>query len=248
MYHTNRIAGVLLLGLLVAAPAWAQKDDRPIIFQSNDVIGKTVKNNQGETLGNVEDFVIDKDGKIVYIAVAVGETLGFGGRLYAVPPDGLMLEPNGQHFVFNAKKADLEADKGFDANRWPTKADARWSKNGKTEVGNGDKDQVYRVSKLKRMTVKNNRGETLGNIYEVVLDLGKNRVGYCALSFGGVLGVGAKLYAIPWEAFQLKSLTLAPSDRVLVLNAGKQDFDNAPSFDTSRWPPRADERWMKNSK
>jgi sporulation protein YlmC with PRC-barrel domain len=249
MYHTIRIAAALLLGVVVAAPAWAKDPDRPIIFQSGDVIGKYVKNPQGETLGNIEDFVVDKDGNIVYIAVAVGETAGFGGRLYAVPPDGLALEPGLQYFVLNAKKTDLDVDKGFDANRWPTKADARWGKNSKAtndRKDDGDaKERVHRVSKIKGMTVKNPRGETLGRIYEVVLDMEDNKVAYCALSTGGVLGVGAKLFAIPCNAFETKSLTLNPADRSLVLDATKQDFEAATGFDTSRWPPRADERWKK---
>jgi sporulation protein YlmC with PRC-barrel domain len=250
MYHSIRVATVLFLGLLVAAPTLAQEPERNIIFQSHDLVGKAVKNAQNETLGNIEDYVIGKDGKMVYVAVAVGETLGFGGRLYAMPPEALKIEPNGQFFMLNATKADFEADKGFDANRWPTRADARWNKNGKGGDAAPRKDnddmQVYRVSKIKGATVKNPRGENLGRIYEVVLELSQNRVSYVPLSFGGVLGVGAKLYAIPWDAFELKSLTLNPSERHLVLNASKQDFETAPSFDTSSFPPRADQRWKKS--
>lgn len=254
MKQTKRILTALVVGLLAVGAAWGKDPDRPIIFQSNDVIGKSVKNPAGETLGNIEDYVVGKDGKIVYVAVAVGETAGFGGRLYAVPPDALPIEPNAQHFVLNATKSAIDADKGFDANRWPTRADARWAKNGKAGNGDrkddnnkdGDKEMVYRVSKIKGMSVKNPRGETLGKIYDVVLDVGENKIAYSAVSFGGVLGVGAKLYAMPCEAFEMKALTLNPSERCLVLDANKADFETAPSFDTSNWPPRADERWKKN--
>jgi sporulation protein YlmC with PRC-barrel domain len=254
MCYTNRMLGALLLGSLVVGTAWAQDRDRPTIFQSHDVIGKNVKNADGETIGNIEDYVVNKDGKIVYIAVAVGETAGFGGRLYAVPPDGLKLEPNGQHFMINAKKADFDADKGFDANKWPTRADMRWGKNGKRDAESRDdakdneKDQVFRVSKLKGMTVKNARGETLGRIYEVVLNLDDSRVGYMAFSYGGVLGVGAKLYAIPFESFEMKSLTLNPADRTLVLNNTKQDFETTAGFDNNAWPAKADDRWKRREK
>jgi len=248
--QTKRVMTALVAGLLAVGAAWGKDPDRPTIFQSHDIIGKAVKNPAGETLGNVEDFVIGKDGKIVYIAMAVGETAGFGGRLFAVSPEAMRLEPNGQHFVLNATKSALEADKGFDANRWPTHADARWGKTGKAtdtdRKDDGNKEQVFRVSKIKGMTVKNPRGDTLGKIYDVVLDLDENKVAYSGVSFGGVLGVGAKLYAVPCGAFEMKSLTLNPSDRVLVLDANKQDFETAPSFSTNAWPPRADERWMKN--
>jgi sporulation protein YlmC with PRC-barrel domain len=241
----------VVAGLLLVGSARAEKADRPIIFQSKDLIGKAVKNPQGETLGDIEDFVVDKNGKVVYVVVAVGETAGFGGRLYAVPPDAVTIEPNGQHMLMNATRAALDADRGFDANRWPTRADARWGKNGNKDGDKddkGDKETVHRVSKIKGMTVKNPRGETLGKIHDVVIDLGENKIAYSAVSYGGVLGVGAKLFAVPCDAFKLKTLTLNPSERVLVLDANKQDFETAPSFDTNSWPPRADMRWKKDGK
>ena len=51
--------------------------------------------------------------------------------------------------------------------------------------------------------VVNRAGENLGKIEELMLDLEKGRVAYAVLSFGGVLGMGAKLFAIPFEALKL---------------------------------------------
>ncbi|MBZ0303832.1 MAG: PRC-barrel domain-containing protein, partial [Anaerolineae bacterium] len=48
--------------------------------------------------------------------------------------------------------------------------------------------------------VKNSAGEDLGKLTEIMLDVESGRVAYAVLSFGGVLGLGNKLFAIPWEA------------------------------------------------
>ena len=47
------------------------------------------------------------------------------------------------------------------------------------------------------------RGENLGKIEELMLDLETGRVAYAVLSFGGFLGMGEKLFAVPFEALKL---------------------------------------------
>ena len=49
-------------------------------------------------------------------------------------------------------------------------------------------------------SVVNRAGESLGKIEELMLDLEKGRVAYAILSFGGFMGMGEKLFAVPFEA------------------------------------------------
>jgi sporulation protein YlmC with PRC-barrel domain len=49
--------------------------------------------------------------------------------------------------------------------------------------------------------VVNSSGEDIGKIEEVVMDLTTARVTYAVLSFGGFLGIGDKLFAVPWVSF-----------------------------------------------
>ena len=60
---------------------------------------------------------------------------------------------------------------------------------------------VLSASALKGDKVVNRQGEDLGKIEELMIDLDRGRIAYAVLSFGGFLGMGDKLFAIPWQAF-----------------------------------------------
>ena len=64
--------------------------------------------------------------------------------------------------------------------------------------------------------VINTAQEDLGKIEDLVIDARNSRVAYAILSFGGVLGLGDKHFAIPWEA-----LTFDLSQKVAVLDMDK---------------------------
>ncbi len=83
--------------------------------------------------------------------------------------------------------------------------------------------------------VRNSVGEDLGKLEEIMLDVPTGRVAYAVLSFGGFLGMGTKLFAIPWEA-----LTLNEADHEFILDVDKQRLENAPGFDKDSWPDMAD--------
>jgi sporulation protein YlmC with PRC-barrel domain len=83
--------------------------------------------------------------------------------------------------------------------------------------------------------VVNPQGESLGKIEEVMLDMNDDRIAYAVLSFGGFLGIGDKLFAVPWAALQLD----APNHQ-FVLNETRERLQNAPGFDKDHWPDMAD--------
>jgi hypothetical protein len=85
--------------------------------------------------------------------------------------------------------------------------------------------------------VKNRAGDDLGTIDELMIDM-SGCVAYAVLSFGGFLGIGNKLFAIPWKA-----LHMDPADRSFVLDADRDLLESAPGFDKDSWPDMADERW-----
>lgn len=86
--------------------------------------------------------------------------------------------------------------------------------------------------------VRNPRGEDLGEIEEVMIDLETGCVAYAVLSFGGFLGLGDKLFAMPWKA-----LRMDPEEKVFILDIEKERLKNAPGFDKENWPDMADPRW-----
>src|SRR5215831_17512659 len=98
--------------------------------------------------------------------------------------------------------------------------------------------QVLSASTLKGDNVVNPSGEDLGKIEDLMIDLEHGQVAYAVLSFGGFLGMGDKLFAIPWEA-----LTIDTSEKRFVLNVNKELLERAPGFDKSNWPDMADPAW-----
>jgi sporulation protein YlmC with PRC-barrel domain len=88
--------------------------------------------------------------------------------------------------------------------------------------------------------VRNSAGEDLGKIEEIMLDVPTGRVAYAVLSFGGFLGMGNKLFAVPWQA-----LTLDEREHEFLLNVDKQQLENAPGFDKDNWPDMADPNFAK---
>lgn len=86
--------------------------------------------------------------------------------------------------------------------------------------------------------VYNHNAEDLGDIKEIMLDLRNGTVAYAVLSFGGFLGMGEKLFAVPWNA-----LTLDTQNKRFVLNVEKDRLKNAPGFDKDKWPNMADQSW-----
>jgi sporulation protein YlmC with PRC-barrel domain len=89
--------------------------------------------------------------------------------------------------------------------------------------------------------VKNRQSEDLGTIEDIVIDSDAGRISYAVLSFGGFLGLGDKLFAIPWEALSLEERkgTLAADD-VFILNVDKDRLKDAPGFARDSYPNMAD--------
>ncbi len=86
--------------------------------------------------------------------------------------------------------------------------------------------------------VVNAQGEDLGTIKEIMIDVERGQVSYAVLSFGGFLGMGDKLFAIPWQAFSVDE-----ANQRLVLNVDRETLERAEGFDPNNWPDTADEEW-----
>jgi sporulation protein YlmC with PRC-barrel domain len=86
--------------------------------------------------------------------------------------------------------------------------------------------------------VFNKADEELGEITEIVLDMHCGKIAYAVLTYGGFLGMGQKLFAVPWKA-----LTLDVENSRFTLDASREYLKDAPGFDKDRWPNMADRTW-----
>lgn len=94
--------------------------------------------------------------------------------------------------------------------------------------------RVLSAGSLAGDRVRNSAGEDLGKIEEIMIDIPSGRVAYAVLSFGGFLGMGNKLFAVPWNAF-----TLDEGEKEFILNVEKNVLESAPGFDKDNWPDMA---------
>ena len=85
-------------------------------------------------------------------------------------------------------------------------------------------------------SVTNPSGEALGKIHELMIDLKNGKVIHAVLSVGGFLGMGDKLFAIPWDL-----LNLDADKKCFVLDVPKQQLERAEGFDKSSWPDFEDQ-------
>lgn len=88
--------------------------------------------------------------------------------------------------------------------------------------------------------VYNRDSEDLGDIKDIMLDMRSGRVSYAVLSFGGFMGMGQKLFAVPWDALKLDT-----ENKRFVLDVDKERLKSAPGFDQDHWPDMADSSWEK---
>ena len=95
--------------------------------------------------------------------------------------------------------------------------------------------RVLSASSLCKDRVYNRVDEDLGSVKELMIDVLSGRVAYVVLSVGGFLGMGDRLFAIPWEAVKVDE-----DRQCLILDVDKQRFENAPGFDKNNWPDMAD--------
>lgn len=86
--------------------------------------------------------------------------------------------------------------------------------------------------------VRNSDGDDLGEITDIMLDLETGTVAYAVLDMGGFMGMGGKLFAVPWSAMRLDA-----DSHEFVLNVDKERLEDAPGFDEDNWPDFTDRTW-----
>jgi sporulation protein YlmC with PRC-barrel domain len=101
-------------------------------------------------------------------------------------------------------------------------------------------------SKLIGMDVKNPQGENLGEIKDIVID-STGKVRYAAISYGGFLGMGDNMYAVPLEAFTFKRDEGWFYDDVIVILDVKEDqLKDEEGFNNENWPNLDDEGYRRD--
>ncbi|HKQ38644.1 MAG TPA: PRC-barrel domain-containing protein [Verrucomicrobiae bacterium] len=135
----------------------------------------------------------------------------------------------------------LAQDQQSQQNQQQSQQQSASSEKSQQDLKVSDQDMKHQVtdankaSKLIGMQVKNKQDEDLGKIKDVVIDFQSGKVAYAVLSsggpFGGKLGIGGKMVAVPIQA-----LTLQPGAKAIVVDLPKQQLSQAQGFSEQNWP------------
>lgn len=97
---------------------------------------------------------------------------------------------------------------------------------------------VLSASTITGDEVWNLQDEELGTVQDVMLDITEGKIRYAVLSSGGFLGMGDRLFAVPWRALKLDK-----ENHRFLLDVDIERLKNAPGFDKDEWPNMADPTW-----
>jgi len=243
-----------LIGALGFAGQFASAEDkspsRPSfrVQKASDLIGKPVMNPRGEKLGEVQDLAVDPDrGRVAYVVLSFGGFLGMGEKWFAVPTGALTLPDDCKNFVLAVEQDRLKNATGFDKDRWPPMGDPAWGTGihefygqkpywmDESGASTPEDLRIQKASEILGRPVQNDRGEMLGEIKDLMIDPDRARITYAVLTFGGFLGMGDKLFAIPTGVLQMPGTA-----SYVVLTVDKDHLKTATGFDKSNWPNLAD--------
>jgi len=109
------------------ANASSQTEAPMKINKGSTIIGATVKNQQGETLGKIHDLVINLNSEqVAYAVLDSGTGLLSAQKLHAVPLRAFQPGTDGKTLILNADKDQLARSEGFDKNSWPAMNSSAW--------------------------------------------------------------------------------------------------------------------------
>lgn len=105
-----------------------------------------------------------------------------------------------------------------------------------------------RESDLMSLAVYGSANDKLGKVENLVVDPVSGKTRYAVLSFGGILGMGNKYFAVPWNDLKVfyKGTTSAGTQKEVYATAdiSKESLKKAPSFDKDHWPDFADTNFV----
>lgn len=105
----------------------------------------------------------------------------------------------------------------------------------KVEHNDGPGPRLMGADTLIGNDVYNYQEEDLGDIKEIMLDVPNGNISYAVLSYGSFLGMGEKLFAVPWSALKLDTV-----NKRFLLDIDKDRLKDAPGFEKDAWPDFAD--------
>lgn len=206
-------------------------------LRASRLLGREVRDPQGRDLGEVRDLIVDLHyGRLHYAILAFGGVLGLGEKLHAVPVS--TLQWTGARWVLDLPRGRVERAPGFERSRWPDWQDHPYRDAVDRHFGSDvaprrdSGERLMRITRLLGLDVEDRDGRELGEIEDVIVNLGRSELRYVVLELDERWQPGDKLLPLPLGALSV------PQGRGgdALLNVPRDQLDPFTSFDEDRWP------------
>ncbi|HWF17770.1 MAG TPA: PRC-barrel domain-containing protein [Verrucomicrobiae bacterium] len=208
-----------------------------IAQKSTTLLGASVKEYSGKKIGKLEDVVVDlHSGRVLCALVSAG------GAVTIAIPSKVFFETDMKRaqLAINDVKMDAVPRVNPDTAGLVSSLPASYSYfNQHMFWDAGAQIEARKCSELVGMNVKNNAGESLGRIVNLMVDLPTARVVVVVVSFAGK---GTDLYAVPPQAF-----SAAADNSGLVLSMDSAKVSSLAQSDGFFWSNMADANWVGNA-
>ena len=206
----------------------------------SELVGKQVRNTQGENLGEISDVVIDVNNERVHYAIlSFGGFMGLGDKKFAYPMRTLNASRDGDHVVLNVPKERLQQAPGFEEGRDPAWNASDDNYRAQVDQYFGDMVKVEprpnmllrRASNLMDANVNDAQGNDVGDIEDIVVDMQDGSVRFVVVSFDRGWTEPDRFTTLPLKAF----LPAGNDDNDFALRVSQQQVATAPGFRRDRW-------------
>lgn len=257
---------ILAAALLLGVPLAAQEDKMPpkesheghahtypgfMVHRLTQLDKCNVTNPAGEKLGGWHEVLIDPaSGEIEYLIISRGGILGIGDDLFAVPFESVKTrvdEEGDPYVVLDTNVEKLKSAPGFPKDTWP-QIDEAWERSvyahfGETAPKTDGMRKLVRCAELEGTNVQGRDEKKLGEVEQIILDPNGNRIAYFVLGTGGVLGLGEKEFALPWEP--VKIMFDEEDDIEISFPASEESLKTAPEYVDKDWKRMSDPVWIR---
>lgn len=178
-------------------------------FRVSKLRGTDVKNNDGDTIGELDDLIISSGDKKLQAILSVGGFLGIGERHVAIPFNELKINRvnNDIELFYQATKDQLEGMPQFsydESEKMP---------------------QTVRASQFIGMDVKNETDEEIGEVEDLIVTT-TDAMPKVVLDVGTYLGSGEKLVAVPYESLNISGT----EDKEIIYTTTKEELSQMSTF------------------
>lgn len=203
-------------------------------MRATELIGMKVTGSGGKSVGEIKDLIVNVNtGDVRYALLEFDPGFFKAEKLFAVPLKDLSLDAQKVLHYGNVSRKKME-NAGVEKADWKKAVDNRRYIAGLDQnygfTPPAGTSRSFRASELIGKDVNSRAGKDIGDIKELVIDMGAGRISYAVLAFDPSWTSSEKLYAFPVTAFNLD-----PDKDNLILDVEKSIVESMKVFDTKQW-------------